>query len=76
MTLNRSDIMTNAWKDTREHMRMGYAAHQLREVFTYPQMHIDSQRDSFERYQRTMWAERDLETGTVYQIVPMERVLA
>lgn len=35
MTLNRSNIMTAAWKDTREHMRMGYAAHQLREVFTY-----------------------------------------
>lgn len=60
-----------------------FAAWQFRKVLSlplgdsqYPQMHIDSQRDSFERYQRTMWAERDLETGTVYQIVPMERVLA
>lgn len=34
MTLNRSEIMTAAWKETRELMRMGYAAHQLREVFT------------------------------------------
>lgn len=32
---NKSAIMTAAWKDTREHMRMGYAAHQLREVFAY-----------------------------------------
>ena len=41
----------------------------------YPQMHIDFQRDSFDRYQRTVWAERDLQNGMVYQIAPMEREL-
>lgn len=35
MTFNRAEIMIAAWKDTRDHMRMGYAAHQLREVFNY-----------------------------------------
>ncbi len=35
MTLNRTEIMTAAWNETREMMRMGYAAHQLRKVFTY-----------------------------------------
>lgn len=35
MTLNRTEIMAAAWSETREMMRMGYAAHQLREVFTY-----------------------------------------
>lgn len=35
MTLNPTEIMSAAWKGTREMMRMGYAAHQLREVFTY-----------------------------------------
>ncbi len=35
MTMNRTEIMTAAWKGTREQMRMGYAAHQLREVFAY-----------------------------------------
>lgn len=35
MTLSRTEIMTAAWNKTREMMRMGYATHQLREVFTY-----------------------------------------
>lgn len=35
MTLNRTEIMTAAWTEAREMMRMGYAAHQLRGVFTY-----------------------------------------
>lgn len=35
MTFNRTKIMIAAWKETRERMRMGYAPHQLREVFAY-----------------------------------------
>lgn len=60
-----------------------FAAWQFRKALSlplgdsqYPQMHIDFQRDNFERYQQTVWAERDLQNGTVYQIAPLERVLA
>ncbi len=36
MTLNRTEIMTTAWQETRATMdRLSYAAHQLREVFAY-----------------------------------------
>lgn len=59
-----------------------FAAWQFREALLlplgnskYPQMHIDFQHDNFERYQRTVWAERDRENGTVFQITPMEREL-
>ena len=38
-------------------------------------MHIDYQRQSYEAYLRSVWAERDLERGAVQQILPMERAL-
>ena len=39
----------------------------------YPQMHIDFQRDSFGRYQRTVWAERDLQPQPTQQIINTRR---
>ena len=59
-----------------------FAAWQVRRALALPlpsaafaQMHIDYQRQSYEAYLRSVWAERDLERGAVQQILPMERAL-
>ncbi len=40
------------------------------------QMHVDLQRQAFEEYRRTVWSERDVAEGRLYQIAPVERTLA
>lgn len=79
MTMNRTEIMTAAWQGTREQMRMGYAAHQLREVFAYCLRRAWAAAKAtaalLARSAASLWAERDRENGTVYQISAMEREL-
>ena len=71
------------WEPSNVVAAKAFAAWQMRKAMglempdpKYAQMHVDHQRQGFERYQRSYWFERDTVEGRVCEIAPMERGLA